>query len=135
MKEVSSSKDSIVRPDGDVDLERMEYTHFQYPSCPQCTHGILKPKVVYFGENMHPVIRDQSLHAVDQADLMWVIGSSLEVYSAFRLVRKAVEQGKPVVMLNLGKTRADQFGDRVEKFNLGCSDILPRIVERIKQGH
>jgi NAD-dependent SIR2 family protein deacetylase len=44
---------------------------------------------------------------LEQADAMLVLGSSLMVYSGFRFVEMAARSGKPVAVVNLGRTRAD----------------------------
>ena len=41
-----------VRPDGDVELSAEEVEHFCVPGCPKCSAGILKPVVVFFGDNV-----------------------------------------------------------------------------------
>ncbi len=93
-------------PDGDADVEDREFASFFVPSCRSCG-GVLKPDVVFFGE---PVPRDRvdaATRHLAQADAMLVIGSSLMVYSGFRFVQAAASAGKPVVAVNLGRTRAD----------------------------
>ena len=44
---------------------------------------------------------------------MLVVGSSVQVYSAFRLVRAVAERGAPVALLNNGPTRADALASRL----------------------
>jgi NAD-dependent SIR2 family protein deacetylase len=41
-----------VRPDGDVDLSAEEVNLFRVPNCPKCSTGILKPIIVFFGDNV-----------------------------------------------------------------------------------
>ena len=38
-------------PDGDADLEHADFSSFKVPACEACG-GILKPDVVFFGENV-----------------------------------------------------------------------------------
>jgi NAD-dependent SIR2 family protein deacetylase len=45
--------------------------------------------------------------ALDAADAMLVVGSSLMVYSGYRFVRAMADAGKPIAAINLGRTRAD----------------------------
>jgi len=77
---------------------------------------MLKPDVVFFGEN---VPRDRiaaSFAALEAADAMLVAGSSLMVYSGFRFVQAASKAGKPIAAVNLGRTRADDLFDlKVER--------------------
>lgn len=97
--------DPEVNPDGDVELN--EVTGFRVPSCPAC-RGVLKPDVVYFGEKVRPEVADAATRAID-ADSVLVLGSSLAVHSALRLVRQAAHAGKPIVIVTDGPTRADNL--------------------------
>ena len=93
-------------PDGDADLDGHDFSSFSVPPCPHCG-GILKPDVVFFGEN---VPRDRvatAMQALDAADAMLVVGSSLMVFSGYRFAHAAAKAGKPVAVVNLGRTRAD----------------------------
>lgn len=95
-------------PDGDADLEDVDFSQFHVPDCQTCG-GILKPDVVFFGDN---VPKERVLHALDklqQSDGLLVIGSSLMVYSGFRFCRRAHEWEIPICALNQGKTRADEL--------------------------
>jgi NAD-dependent SIR2 family protein deacetylase len=78
----------------------------QVPDCPQCG-GLIKPAVVFFGETVPAGVTRQAYDAVDECDALLVVGSSLTVWSGYRLVRAAREGGKPVYILNIGPTRAD----------------------------
>lgn len=98
---------AAVAPDGDADLE-VDFSQFQVPDCPQCG-GILKPDVVFFGDNVPKQRVEQALSALQRADALLVIGSSLMVYSGFRFCRRAEEWGKPIAALTLGRTRADEL--------------------------
>ena len=97
-----------VAPDGDVDLEGLDYSAFIVPDCTQCG-GILKPDVVFFGENVPPDRVARAFEGVSQADALIVAGSSLMVYSGFRFAEAAAAAGKPIAAVNLGKTRADHL--------------------------
>lgn len=94
-----------IAPDGDADLET-DFSAFVVPDCSACG-GLLKPDVVFFGENV-PRERVAAVHAhLQQADAVLVVGSSLMVYSGFRFVQAAASAGIPVAALNRGRTRAD----------------------------
>ena len=95
-------------PDGDADLENTDYAAFNIPPCPRCG-GMLKPDVTFYGETIPAERTRQAEAAVTQADAVLVIGSSLMVFSAYRLVRNAARAGIPVFALNLGRTRADEL--------------------------
>jgi NAD-dependent SIR2 family protein deacetylase len=98
--------DATEAPDGDADLEGADFSSFVVPSCRRCG-GVLKPDVVFFGENVPRDRVDAASRHLDEADAMLVVGSSLMVYSGFRFVERATRLRKPVAAVNLGRTRAD----------------------------
>jgi NAD-dependent SIR2 family protein deacetylase len=98
--------DAVEAPDGDADLEGTYFSSFVIPPCRRCG-GLLKPDVVFFGENVPRDRVDAAFRHLDEADAMLIVGSSLMVYSGFRFVERAVSLGKPVAAINLGRTRAD----------------------------
>lgn len=98
--------DATAAPDGDADLEARDFSGFDIPACAHCG-GLLKPDVVFFGENVPRERVGEALGALGRADAVLVAGSSLMVYSGFRFVQAAVAAGKPVAAVNLGRTRAD----------------------------
>jgi NAD-dependent SIR2 family protein deacetylase len=95
-------------PDGDADLEGLDFSTFEVPACEQC-RGILKPDVVFFGESVPPVRVAAAMKALETADAMLVIGSSLMVYSGYRFAQVAAKAHKPIAAVNLGRTRADDL--------------------------
>ena len=96
-----------IAPDGDADLEA-DFSGFVVPDCAYCG-GLLKPDVVFFGENV-PRDRVAAVHDhLQQADAVLVVGSSLMVYSGFRFVQAAARAGLPVAAVNRGRTRADDL--------------------------
>jgi NAD-dependent SIR2 family protein deacetylase len=116
--------DGEVRPDGDVPITRSTDA-FRVPECPECG-GILKPGVVFFGENV-PRSRVAAVEdALGEADALLVVGSSLMVWSGYRFVRAARERGLPVAAVNLGRTRAD--GELTLKVEGDCSEVLPALM-------
>ena len=93
-----------INPDGDVSLE--ETGGFTVVDCAECG-GLLKPDVVFFGENV-PKPRVASCYdLVSSAAALVVLGSSLTVMSGFRYVRHAASLGIPVAIVNQGATRGD----------------------------
>ena len=58
-----------------------------------------------------------------------VVGSSLEVYSAYRFIQRVADQGTPLAILNLGRTRASRTGIDCLSINLPCGDALPYVDE------
>lgn len=118
-------------PDGDVELHNVDYSTFHYPACPNCG-GVLKPAVIFFGESVPDRLRDHSYAMVDDADAFLLVGTSLATYSAFRLVKHAVEHKKPVLLLNRGPTRADPLVP--DKIELGSSEVLSRVAHHLSNG-
>jgi NAD-dependent SIR2 family protein deacetylase len=100
--------DATEAPDGDADLEGADFSSFVTPSCRRCC-GVLKPDVVFFGENVPRDRVDVAFRHLGEADAVLVVGSSLMVYSGFRFVERAASLGKPVAAINLGRTRADHL--------------------------
>jgi NAD-dependent SIR2 family protein deacetylase len=115
-----------VRPDGDVDLE--ETAGFVVPACGGCG-GVLKPDVVFFGENVPPPRVERCYAAVDAlvetGGALLVAGSSLTVMSGLRFVRRAAKAGVPVVIVNRGETRGDPLATC--KVDAGCSEFLAEL--------
>ena len=95
-------------PDGDADLDAADFSSFAIPSCRHCG-GVLKPDVVFFGESIPRDRVEAAARRLEQAEAVLVVGSSLMVYSGFRLVEAAARLGKPVAAVNLGRTRADDL--------------------------
>ncbi|WP_346799326.1 NAD-dependent protein deacetylase [Halomonas sp. Bachu 37] len=92
-------------PDGDADLET-DFADFKVHDCQRCG-GIFKPDVVFYGDVVPAIRRQQAEEGLARADAVLAIGTSLMVFSGYRLCRQAHERGMPVAALNLGVTRAD----------------------------
>lgn len=156
-------------PDGDVDLPDAPYSTFRYPACPTClanppfladgtkskveidndgawsptsTAGVLKPAVIMFGESIPEKVKLAAEQAIDQANRILVIGSSLATYSAWRLVKRAKERGLPIGVLNIGGVRgeeslfdgirADNDGVLGVRCNQVAEKLLPKVVEILR---
>ena len=113
--------DAADAPDGDADLECADFASFRVPSCRACG-GMLKPDVVFFGENVPRDVVATAYDHLAQADAMLIAGSSLMVYSGFRFVRAAAERGIPIAAVNLGRTRGDDL--LTLKVEQACEDAL-----------
>jgi NAD-dependent SIR2 family protein deacetylase len=152
-------------PDGDVDVPGIEYNTFRYPPCPKClenppegkhvrvdangawsvgsTAGVLKPAVIMFGESITNPVKLAVQSAIDGASRILVLGSSLATYSAWRLVKKAKEEGIPIAIVNMGGVRGEeQFMSEVPtiglgrdgvRCNLSLEEVLPALAVRIHQ--
>ena len=103
-----SSLDAMEAPDGDADLEDAAFETFDVPACDACD-GLLKPDVVFFGENVPAERVQRAMAAIELSDAMLVVGSSLMIYSGYRFATAADDAGKPIAAINLGRTRADDL--------------------------
>ncbi len=112
-------------PDGDARLGGFDERGLDIPACAACG-GVLKPEVVFFGEGVPPARVEQSYAALEAADAMLVVGSSLMVYSGYRFARRARERGIPLAAINLGTTRADDFLDL--KITADCGEVLSKLL-------
>ncbi|KAI0024815.1 DHS-like NAD/FAD-binding domain-containing protein [Xylariomycetidae sp. FL0641] len=156
-------------PDGDVDVPDAPYTTFRYPACPSCltsppimgdgsratvevdldgawksgnTAGILKPAVVMFGESIRAPVKASAEKAVENADRLLVLGTSLATYSAWRLAKQAKDQGLPIAIVNLGGVRGEdaffasldpaQQGAQGARIDMSTDELLPALVDHLR---
>lgn len=119
-------KPTELRADGDSEIR--ETDAFVVPSCELCD-GILKPAVTFFGGNVPANKVQAAAQAVANADSLLVAGSSLQVFSAFRLVRAAAAAALPIAIINNGPTRADDLATQL----LPCDvcDVLPALANAV----
>jgi NAD-dependent SIR2 family protein deacetylase len=120
---------AAIAPDGDADLDAIDTTTFLAPHCVACG-GLLKPDVVFFGENVPRARVDAAQAALQASDAMLVAGSSLMVYSGYRFALKAREAGLPLAILTLGTTRADALATL--KLDAECGGTLESAVESMR---
>jgi NAD-dependent SIR2 family protein deacetylase len=99
---------AITAPDGDADIDAAAIESFEPPRCEHCD-GLIKPDVVFFGENVPGDRVTETWDALAASDALLVAGSSLMVYSGFRFVKRAHEMGLPIAIVNRGRTRADEL--------------------------
>ena len=126
--ELSDTASLTLRPDGDADLPDHYVTDFKVPQCKKCG-GVVMPEVVFFGGAVPGPVVDECYQMIDAAEGMLVVGSSLSVYSGLRFCRYAVDQGKPLIILNQGQTRADdlctrKFSDTPFALMAECADAF-----------
>ncbi|MDZ4254681.1 MAG: NAD-dependent protein deacetylase [Sulfuritalea sp.] len=113
-----------IAPDGDAEVGEELHAEFCIPACPDCG-GMLKPDVVFFGDSVPRERVGAAMAAIDAAHGLLVVGSSLMVYSGFRFVLHAHQRGKPVMAINLGRTRADHL--LAAKVRQDCDEFLQRL--------
>ncbi|MGW6267683.1 NAD-dependent protein deacetylase [Streptomyces sp. NPDC055060] len=118
-----------VNPDGDVELPDEAVREFRVVACSVCGDGVLKPDVVFFGENV-PVERvAECRRLVGGAAALLVLGSSLTVMSGLRFVRQAAEAGTPVLIVNQGPTRGDRWA--TQRIELPLGEALSALVAKV----
>ena len=117
---------AVAAPDGDADIDAALIERFQAPRCEHCG-GLLKPDVVFFGENVPSGRYEEARDALTGADSLLVAGSSLMVYSGFRFVQQAHEAGLPIAILNRGRTRGDEFAQLKVEGDVGT--VLTQVIE------
>ena len=131
----SREKSEQLRPDGDAFIRREDYDDIVIPSCSECGNGkssesgFYKPDVVFFGDTVPKHRVNRCYGAVDASDGLLCIGSSLAVHSAYRFVQRAAAKKIPIVILNVGETRAEVNGLDLLKIEAPAGPTLSRLVE------
>jgi len=116
-------------PDGDADIPLEALDGFVTPGCQKCG-GVLKPDVVFFGDNVPKPRVDESFARLDEAERLLVVGSSLTVWSGYRFVVRAHELNKPIAIVNLGETRGDSLAQL--RVDATAGELLPSVVEKLQ---
>jgi NAD-dependent SIR2 family protein deacetylase len=117
-----------ILPDGDADIDEYDMSGVVVPPCPTCG-GIFKPDVVFFGGSVAKDIVNRALDSLEKSDAVLLVGTSLQVYSGYRFIKRAYEIGIPMAAINLGVSRADELIDI--KLQADCGDALPVLVNRL----
>lgn len=123
------------KADGDADFGLEDYSSIQIPHCKSCGEekGVLKPAVVFFGESLEPSVKRRAMSAVEEdTDALLVVGSSLQVPSAYRIIKAAQTKGIPVLVVNVGPTKADG-GDGVTKLHQEAGALLEAALAHIQR--
>lgn len=115
-------------PDGDADVRQEAIETFKPPACMRCG-GALKPRVVFFGENVPKDVLNRAWQTFDEGEVLLVVGSSLTVFSGYRFVREAAKRQMPVAIVNLGPTRGDELADVC--VDAECGVVLRRLLDAL----
>ncbi|WP_235857067.1 NAD-dependent protein deacetylase [Occultella glacieicola] len=118
--------DVEIAPDADAVIAATE--SFRVLDCPVCG-GMLKPNIVYFGENVPKERVHTAFELVDSGQALLVAGSSLTVMSGLRFVRHAHREGMPVAIVNRGGTRGDPLA--TVKVDGGTSETLQELARSL----
>ena len=118
-----------IRPDGDVVLDELDVARFVIPACLRCDADLLKPDVVFFGESVPKLRVARCYELTDAADVLLVLGSSLQVYSGYRFVRRAAERGAAVAIVTRGPSRGDP--EATLRLDAPLGQVLPALADRL----
>ena len=125
-----STRPAELAPDGDAELAEAAERAFRVPACRQCG-GVLKPAVVFFGENVPRPRVAAAWQVFAEAEVLLVVGSSLAVYSGYRFVLKAAKEARPIAIVNLGPTRGDAAAQIRINERLGV--VLPELADALTE--
>jgi NAD-dependent deacetylase len=111
-----------------ADIDRLNREHCP-PSCPACGGRFLKPTVVLFGEALPVDALQEAQSLARAADVVLIVGSSLQVYPAAGIPRLALEHGAELAIVNAEPTPFDNRAAVVIHGKAG--EVLPAIIERL----
>lgn len=82
---------------------------------PECSHcgGILKPDIVYFGEQLPADAMRRAVDAARACDVFIAIGTTLSVYPVASLAGMAVESGADLIIVNAEPTDYDRYAAEI----------------------
>lgn len=103
--------DFELRADGDAELEKDVVKKFQVPGCATCGEKQLMPTVVFHGGKVEDEVAKRAEGMVQDADGVLVVGSTVSLWSAWRLVKKVKERNGRIMCVNFGDTRGDGLWD------------------------
>jgi NAD-dependent SIR2 family protein deacetylase len=120
---VGSGEVPASNPDGDAELADEQVARFRVVGCECCGADLLKPDVVFFGENVPRLRVQRCFDLLDGSACLLVLGSSLTVMSGLRFVHRARQVRIPVAIVNRGATRGDPLADI--KVDAALGEVLP----------
>lgn len=124
MNESLVDRSDLIRPDGDIDIPLKYIEAFRVPECPQCG-GNLKPEIVFFGDSVPKLRAEKLSQLICSSDGIMIIGSSLLVYSGYRVLLYGHEFGIPIAIVNIGPVRGEDKADL--KIAAKCGDVIPKL--------
>lgn len=95
------------------------------PKCSNC-QGLLKPDTVFFGEPLLTKVIQEAIHAAQNCDIFFVVGSSLVVSPSVQIPQIAKESGAKLVIINIDSTPLDNLADIV--IHEKASKVLTKLV-------
>jgi len=118
----------------DVNVPIPTVKHEDLPQCPSCKKNLLRPGVVWFGENLPETAVDAVdafFNPEDKVDLMLVIGTSSKVYPAAGYALKARKLGARVAVINMDPADATVLTDKDWFFEGDAAVIVPEILKSV----
>ncbi len=100
----------------------------QLPTCRRC-QSILKPDIVLYEEILPQDAWEQAERACEQADVILVAGTSLEVMPAASLPLEGFQRGAKLILINLSSTPLDVLAETV--LPMDVSEGLPAICRHV----
>jgi len=98
------------------------------PHCPNCG-GLIRPDVVWFGENLPSVVINDAIHAAQTAEVFFSIGTSTLVHPAASLPIYAMNGGAIVVEINPDETPISQKVHYAIREPSG--KVLPHLIQQV----
>ncbi len=95
------------------------------PHCEECG-SLLRPHVVWFGENLEPDVLDAAEAAIEECDLFLVIGTSAVVQPAASYPFQAARRAVPIIEVNKERTPVSQIAT-VSLLGM-AGEVLPKII-------
>jgi NAD-dependent deacetylase sirtuin 5 len=120
----------------DEDVALPELTHSHLPKCPTCKTGLLRPGVVWFGEQLPRDVLDSVddfMGKPEKIDLILVIGTSAKVYPAAGYVDLARAKGARVAIINMDKNDMPAGGLYKQDwfFQGDAAQIVPELLKSV----
>ncbi|CAI2730805.1 unnamed protein product [Schistosoma spindalis] len=118
-------------------IENIPYEPIPISQLPRCKNlinnnicgGLLRPHVVWFGENLEPHILSKADEIVQKADVCLVVGTSSVVYPAASFAPSLANRGIPVAEINVEVTPATHLLQY--HFQGKSGDILPELFDSL----
>ena len=86
---------------------------------------MLKPEIVFFGDNVPKHTAEKLANLICNSDALLILGSSLLVYSGYRILLHSHDLGTPIAIVNIGSVRGE---DKAQlKISTKCGDIIPKL--------
>ena len=104
--------------------------NFDIPTCEHC-QKFLKPSITLFEEMLPLEAWDSAVSHFQRADLVIVIGSSLEVYPANQLPGISISNGAKMIINTFSTTPMDKEADLLLPYDV--IEVWPTILQKLKQ--